>query len=112
MSFSRQLTEDVIRRLDASDMRGTISAMSEHLRDALSRAKEGLAQTDLKREYSNIILGGLGGSAIGGDLVRSYLGNELAVPFEVVRGYDLPVSATAETLVIISSYSGNTEESL
>jgi glucose/mannose-6-phosphate isomerase len=112
MSFSRQLTEDVIRKHDASNMRETIGAMPEHLRDGLTRASAGLLNADLKREYTNIILGGLGGSAIGGDLVRSYLGNELAVPFEVVRGYDLPVSVTAETLVIISSYSGNTEESL
>ncbi len=112
MSFSRQLTEEMIRRLDASDMRATIAAMPDHLRDGLNRAKEGLANSSLQREYSNIILGGLGGSAIGGDIVRSYLGNDLTIPFEIVRGYALPASATKNTLVIISSYSGNTEESL
>lgn len=112
MSFSRQLTEDVIRKYDASDMRGTIAAMPEHMRNALERAERALASADLKRSYSNVVLGGLGGSAIGGDLVRSYLDNELSVPFEIVRGYDLPASATEKSLLIISSYSGNTEESL
>jgi glucose/mannose-6-phosphate isomerase len=112
MSFSRQLTEDVIRKYDASDMRATIAAMSEHMRDGLQRASHGLASANLQRPYSNIILGGLGGSAIGGDLVRSYLGNDLSIPFEIVRGYELPASATASSLIIISSYSGNTEESL
>jgi glucose/mannose-6-phosphate isomerase len=112
MSFSRQLTEDVIKRYDGSDMRGTIAAMPQHLLDALALVQDGLSGVDLKRKYSNIVLGGLGGSAIGGDLVRSYLGNDLPIPFEIVRGYDLPASVTSNTLLIISSYSGNTEESL
>lgn len=112
MSFSRQLTEDRIKRHDPSDMRGMIAAMPEHMRDALIRAKEGLTNSDLQKPYSNIVLGGLGGSAIGGDLVRSYLGNDLPIPFEIVRGYDLPASVTSNTLLVISSYSGNTEESL
>lgn len=112
MSFSRQLTEDAIRKFDGSQMRATIASMPVHLRDALVRAKDTLAGVKLDRVYSNIVLGGLGGSAIGGDLVRSYLGNDLAIPFEIVRGYDLPASARNNTLVIISSYSGNTEESL
>jgi glucose/mannose-6-phosphate isomerase len=53
---------------------------------------------------------GLGGSAIGGDLLRSYLADELTVPFLVNRHYTLPRCVGPDTLVIISSYSGNTEE--
>ncbi len=58
----------------------------------------------------NIVLCGLGGSAIGGDLLKSYLADELTVPFTVNRSYSLPKFVGTKTLVIISSYSGNTEE--
>jgi glucose/mannose-6-phosphate isomerase len=58
-----------------------------------------------------IVLCGLGGSAIGGDLLKSYLADDLKVPFLVNRNYTLPKFVGPTTLVIISSYSGNTEES-
>jgi len=60
----------------------------------------------------NIILAGMGGSAIGGDLVRSYLAFELKVPFLVCRNYLLPKFINNRSLVLVSSYSGNTEETL
>lgn len=61
---------------------------------------------------SSIILSGLGGSAIGGDLISLYLKNDLKIPFIVNRNYLLPGFADSNTLVIISSYSGNTEETI
>jgi glucose/mannose-6-phosphate isomerase len=54
----------------------------------------------------------LGGSAISGDLLCDYLSGELKLPFNVVRGYNLPSYVSENTLVIISSYSGNTEETI
>jgi glucose/mannose-6-phosphate isomerase len=60
----------------------------------------------------NIVLTGLGGSAIGGDLLRSYLVKELDIPFAVNRYYTLPEFVGRNTLVIVSSYSGNTEETI
>jgi len=60
----------------------------------------------------NIILTGMGGSAIGGDLARSYLTYELKVPFTVCRNYLLPEYVNDKSLVFISSYSGETEETL
>ena len=54
----------------------------------------------------------MGGSAIGGDLVRSYLSGKLSVPVTINRSYDLPSFANERTLVIASSYSGTTEETL
>lgn len=62
--------------------------------------------------FKNIILAGMGGSAIGGDLLKSLLQNDLTMPFFVVRNYDLPAFADGNSLVICSSYSGNTEETL
>ncbi|HVP36221.1 MAG TPA: bifunctional phosphoglucose/phosphomannose isomerase [Terriglobales bacterium] len=60
----------------------------------------------------NIVLTGMGGSAIGGDLARTYLSYELKVPFNVCRNYLLPEYVNEKTLVFVSSYSGETEETL
>jgi glucose/mannose-6-phosphate isomerase len=60
----------------------------------------------------SIVLCGMGGSAIAGDLLRSYLADELQVPFAVNRSYALPAYVARETLTILSSYSGNTEETI
>lgn len=64
------------------------------------------------RSITNIILVGMGGSALAGALAKSWLRPELKVPFEVVKTYGLPASVDQNTLVIVSSYSGNTEESV
>lgn len=63
-------------------------------------------------EISNIIVSGLGGSAISADLMRNFLGDELSVPYIVNRNYNLPKFANKNTLFIASSYSGNTEETI
>ena len=65
-----------------------------------------------EKQFSSIIFCGLGGSAISGDLLCDYLSGELKLPFNVVRGYNLPTYANSTSLVIISSYSGNTEETI
>jgi len=63
-------------------------------------------------KIKNIILTGLGGSAIGGELIQNYLRTELNCPYAVNRNYELPLYANEETLLIASSYSGNTEETI
>lgn len=60
----------------------------------------------------NILICGMGGSGIGGALVREYLAGRLQVPLEVNNAYELPEYAGKHTLVICSSYSGDTEETL
>jgi glucose/mannose-6-phosphate isomerase len=65
-----------------------------------------------KNNFSSVLFCGLGGSAISGDLLSDYLYGELTIPFYVVRGYNLPSYVNQNTLVIISSYSGNTEETI
>ncbi len=65
-----------------------------------------------RSKIKNIIVTGLGGSAIGGDLMSNFSRNDLRVPYAVNRNYNLPVYASGETLVIASSYSGNTEETI
>ncbi len=65
-----------------------------------------------KSNVKNIVITGLGGSAIGGDLLRSYLSDELTIPLLVNRNYNVPEFVDKNSLVIVSSYSGNTEETI
>ena len=64
------------------------------------------------RDVDKVLILGMGGSAIGGDLVRRLLMGESKVPITVLREYNLPAWVDSKTLVIASSYSGKTEETL
>lgn len=64
------------------------------------------------RAIENIVLVGMGGSALAADMARVLLRDTLPVPFEIVKSYDLPQYVGTNTLLIISSHSGNTEEAL
>lgn len=61
-------------------------------------------------EIRNIVLAGMGGSALAAGIAKDWL--DLPLPFEVVRNYSLPKYVGNQTLVIASSHSGNTEETL
>jgi glucose/mannose-6-phosphate isomerase len=65
-----------------------------------------------KYGIKNVVINGLGGSAIGGDLIRSYTHYNSEVPVYINRNYFLPEFAGKDTLSVISSYSGNTEETI
>ncbi len=65
-----------------------------------------------KGQINKIIISGLGGSAISGDLLKNFLKDELSVPVIINRNYFLPSFADESTLMIASSYSGNTEETI
>lgn len=62
------------------------------------------------RTITSVVVAGMGGSALAALLVKTWLRSELMVPIEIVRTYDLPAYVGESTLVIVSSYSGNTEE--
>lgn len=100
------------RANDPSDMMGAILGLPEQC----ERAKKIGLDADLgdtpRRPYSSVVIAGLGGSAIGGDLLRACYAPFLACPIEVVRDYDLPAYVGPSTLVFASSNSGNTEETL
>lgn len=64
------------------------------------------------RPITSVVFAGMGGSALAALMVKVWLRNELTIPFEVIRDYDLPTYVDPNTLVIASSYSGNTEEAL
>lgn len=65
-----------------------------------------------RHEYRNIVVSGMGGSAIGGDILRTYALERAGIPVLVNRDYDLPTFVNEDSLVLTVSYSGNTEETL
>jgi glucose/mannose-6-phosphate isomerase len=100
-----------IRAADPDDMLGRIKDLPKQVRDAWTIARAAQlppAHGDVR----NITVAGMGGSAIGGDLAAALLAGELKVPMSVHRDYGLPAYVGRDSLVIASSYSGNTEESL
>jgi glucose/mannose-6-phosphate isomerase len=62
--------------------------------------------------FSNVVVTGLGGSGIGGSIVQNYVFDKLAIPFIVNKDYFLPAFVNKNSLVIVCSYSGNTEETV
>ena len=86
-----------------------VLAIPDHLRDALWRVES----AQLKPAGSaGLLVCGMGGSAVGGDLAAAALGDRLTAPLLTVRGYTLPSWATGEWTALCSSYSGGTEETL
>jgi glucose/mannose-6-phosphate isomerase len=86
------------------------------IKDSWQQAENAWKSIDLSGidtdNIDNIIVTGLGGSAISGDVLRNFLSSELKKPLIVNRTYNLPLYAGRNTLVIVSSYSGNTEETI
>jgi len=81
-------------------------------REAIEEAEK-LPITSFKgRGFKAVVIAGMGGSAIGGQLLSDWLRDACTIPIYVSRGYRLPAFIDAETLVFAVSYSGNTEETL
>ncbi|HEX2096459.1 MAG TPA: bifunctional phosphoglucose/phosphomannose isomerase [Solirubrobacterales bacterium] len=86
-----------------------VLAIPEHLRDALWRTETARLEPC---EADGLLICGVGGSAIGGDLAIAALGDRLSKPLITVRGYELPLWATADWTALCISYSGETAETL
>ena len=97
--------------LDKENMFSSIWDFPENLSDALELGNN----IKLNQEYgkiNSIVIAGMGGSAIGGDVVSILEKENINIPLTVSRGYSIPNWVNRNTLVICSSYSGNTEETL
>lgn len=101
-----------IRKIDQNGMYDLVYQFSSQFEDALNITEAVKLPDWDTNQIKNIVVAGLGGSAIGGDLVRSYLAEKLNIPFFICRNYTLPNFVNESTLVFVSSYSGNTEETL
>lgn len=92
-----------------SAMLDDVLGLPDQLRDAMWRLETARLQP---AESAGLMVCGMGGSAIGGELAAAALGDRLTKPMLSIRGYELPSWATPEWTVLCSSYSGNTEETL
>lgn len=93
------------------DPQGALAVAAQQYEQAGSTPNLQCADHD-GREIRRVIVTGMGGSALAALLVKSWLSQVMNVPFEIVREYDLPAYVDRSTLVIASSYSGTTEETV
>ena len=103
-------TEELIKKYDTQNQFRVLVESYQQIENAWD-TKINLNK-DLFAEPNNIVISGMGGSAISGDLLKCFLRDEIKIPIAVNRDYSFPAFVNAKTLVIISSYSGNTEESI
>jgi glucose/mannose-6-phosphate isomerase len=105
-----ELTREAIAAVDPQDMLGEVLSQPHQIGDALWRSDA----AGVPRRYmeGGLVVCGMGGSAIGGDLGRAAIGPRAGRPLRVVRGYDVVPWMGNDALVLCSSYSGNTEETL
>lgn len=92
-------------------MRTLVEGFTKQLADAI-RIGEGAFAAGSRHEVRNVIISGMGGSGIGGTIAAELVSAKSRVPVYANKSYFLPAYADKDTLVIISSYSGNTEESI
>lgn len=111
MTFTNMITPQQIKKLDKSNLLGSIELLGEQCAEAWRDVKKIKIPSNY-HEVENIVVSGMGGSALGGHLVQTLFADKLKVPIEIVRGYNLPAYVGPKTLLIFSSYSGNTEETL
>jgi glucose/mannose-6-phosphate isomerase len=100
-----------MRRLDTDDMLGRLGDLPTQCRHSWQLAHM-LDLTDAVHDIQSVVVLGMGGSAIAGDLVAGLVRGICPVPILVSRDYVLPAHVNSHTLVLGSSYSGNTEETL
>jgi len=104
------LGDEAVGRVDAANQLADILDLPDHLRDALWRVSSAdIGDWDSR---NGLVVAGMGGSAIGGDLARVALGDHASRPIITARDYGLPGWTTPDTTVLCASYSGETEETL
>ncbi len=100
-----------IATLDSQNMLGSIESLALQCQQAWEDVQQ-ISVPKAYRSVERMVLAGMGGSALGGDVVEYAFSRQLTVPFAVSRQYQLPNYVNRKTLCVISSYSGTTEETL
>ena len=103
------LDREAVAAVDSTGQAGEMLRLAEHLRDALWRVDSAAIAPG---EAGGVVVAGMGGSASGARLAAAVIGPRLRRPFVVNDDYALPGWAGPDTLVLCSSYSGATEETL
>lgn len=104
-------SKEFYQNIDTSDMLTLLENFPEQCTDALRLASGFFLPNDY-RNFKNIAFSGMGASATGADLIRSFFLYKISCPISVIRNYRLPKSVNGDTLFFVCSYSGNTEETI
>ena len=102
---------DNINVLSQRDPEGALGIVASQYQQAAFDAQVLNSEHDT-REITSLVVTGMGGSALAALVIKVLLQSKLSIPFDIIRGYDLPAYVNENTLVVASSYSGNTEETL
>ena len=92
-------------------MKELIASFTNHLRTAID-ISESVDLGQLIEEVANIVILGMGGSGIGGTVAAQILSDEIKVPIISCKDYNIPAFVSGKSMIIVSSFSGNTEETL
>lgn len=106
-----ELTKSRIADVDTQKMWDLLADFPNQWEEAVKRT-EGLEINIEPGKIKTVCIAGMGGSAIAGDLIQAYTQDTAPVPVQVVKGYEVPQWVDEGTLMIASSFSGNTEETL
>lgn len=90
----------------------SIRALPDQIVDAWLAADAQLQLPESYKEITNVVFTGMGGSLLGARLIEGVFATEMKLPLVLVNGYDLPGFVDENTLVVCSSYSGTTEETI
>jgi glucose/mannose-6-phosphate isomerase len=106
---------DDLQKINELDPAGMLKAEEDFL-GQLTESKEIIQNTDLSglsgKDFKGLAILGMGGSGFSGDIIKALVFDEIKIPVEVVKGYDLPAFIGKDWLVMAVSYSGNTEETI
>lgn len=100
-----------IKKLDPKDVLGSVETFLDQCQQIWDEAKRVEYPNEFK-DFKNILICGMGGSAYGGYVIPALFKNELKIPILTQSDYHLPAFVTKKSLVILSTYSGGTEEPL
>ncbi len=100
-----------IKKIDTENMLGSLQMLHLQVEEVSLNAKSVVVPSSYKH-IERIVVFGMGGSALGSQVIQSLYRKELKYPIEIVNSYEVPGYVNSKTLVILSSYSGTTEEVL
>lgn len=103
--------KEEIKKIDKADSYTSIANLAKQCSQAWAETQQIILPTDYK-SIQNIALCGMGGSAYAALFIKALFSDSLTVPFELINGYSIPAYINNQSLVLLSSYSGSTEESL
>jgi len=100
-----------VKKYDRQNMLSSIESLGLQCQQAWSEVSK-LKIPSSYRQADSVVISGMGGSALGGHVIESLFGQKIKVPLKVVNSYHLPGFVNNRTLVLVSTYSGTTEETL